>query len=112
MWLWLQKLMKFFQGEEEHEETVEGRPAASPPASPAPRQPQAKTKSIYPKERVNNRNIDDVRPRRERQFRFPVVPDDYLENRRKERRNQQAADDAVRAQSAARERGASARDTL
>ncbi|KZE52358.1 cell division protein FtsK [Brevibacillus parabrevis] len=105
MWLWLQKLMKFFQGEEEREEVVEGRPAASPPpASPAPRQPQAKTKSIYPKERVSSRNIEDARPRRDRQFRFPVVPDDYLENKRKERMKQQATEEAERAQPPVRER--------
>ncbi|RNB55800.1 DNA translocase FtsK [Brevibacillus gelatini] len=107
MWLWLQKLMKFFQGEEEQEEAVEARPVASPQASsapPVPRKPQAKTKSIYPKERVNARNIDDVRPRRERQFRFPVVPDDYLENKRNEKRNQQAAEDSLHAHSPVRER--------
>ncbi|TGU64611.1 hypothetical protein EN829_067500, partial [Mesorhizobium sp. M00.F.Ca.ET.186.01.1.1] len=99
MWLWLQKLMKFFQGEEEQDEVVEGRPAANPPpASPAPRQPQAKTKSIYPKERVSSRNIEDARPRRDRQFRFPVVPDDYLENKRKERMKQQATEEAQRVQ--------------
>ena len=105
MWLWLQKLMKFFQGEEEQDEVVEGRPAASPPpASPAPRQPQAKTKSIYPKERVSSRNIEDARPRRDRQFRFPVVPDDYLENKRKERMKQQATEEAQRVQPPVRER--------
>ncbi|WP_432774701.1 DNA translocase FtsK [Brevibacillus gelatini] len=115
MWLWLQKLMKFFQGEAEQEEAVEERPVASPQASsapPVPRKPQAKTKSIYPKERVNSRNIDDVRPRRERQFRFPVVPDDYLENKRNEKRNQQAAEDSLHAHSSVRERGVSARATL
>ncbi|MGN7469773.1 DNA translocase FtsK [Brevibacillus sp. SAFN-007a] len=107
MWLWLQNLLKFFQGEAEQEEVMEGRPVTSPPAGPAPRQPQVKTKSIYPRERVNSRHIDDVRPRRERQFRFPVVPDDYLENKRKERRNQQAREEAE-----GRERAAGARETL
>ncbi|TKI54302.1 DNA translocase FtsK [Brevibacillus antibioticus] len=85
MWSWLQKLMNFFQGEREEEVEEEGRPAgtSNPTGIPAPRQPQAKTKNIYPKERVNNRDIEDnVRQRRERQFRFPVVPDDYLDKKR------------------------------
>lgn len=74
MWSWLQKLMSFFQGEDE-QRIEEG---ARPPVQPAPRQLQAKTKSIYPKERAYSRSEDEYRREKERQFRFPVVPDDYL----------------------------------
>ncbi|MED4781418.1 DNA translocase FtsK [Brevibacillus choshinensis] len=81
MWSWLQKLMSFFQGEEEHRIENEVRS----PVQQAPRQLQAKTKSIYPKERANNRTGEQSRQERERQFRFPVVPDEYPVKRRKEK---------------------------
>jgi len=78
---WLQRLMSFFRGEEEqrYEEDVR------PPVQPAPRQLQAKTKSIYPKERAHNRTKDEFRQEKERHFRFPVVPDEYPEKRRKDK---------------------------
>lgn len=108
MWSWLQKLMNFFQGEREEEIEEEGRPAGTgnPTGNPVPRQPQpqAKTKSIYPKERVNNRDIEDnVRQRRERQFRFPVVPDDYLDKKRNHSVNPAESNERSR-QQAPRER--------
>ncbi|MFD2370787.1 DNA translocase FtsK [Brevibacillus sp. GCM10020057] len=81
MWLWLQKLMSFFRGEEEQSYEEDVRPKVQP----APRQLQAKTKSIYPKERAYSRTGDESRQERERRFRFPVVPDDYLEKRRKDK---------------------------
>ncbi|KQL45592.1 cell division protein FtsK [Brevibacillus choshinensis] len=81
MWSWLQKLMSFFQGEEEQRIENEVRS----PVQQAPRQLQAKTKSIYPKERANSRAGEQSRQERERQFRFPVVPDEYPEKRRKEK---------------------------
>ncbi|MDF2678926.1 MAG: hypothetical protein K0R47_116 [Brevibacillus sp.] len=81
MWSWLQKLMSFFQGEEEQRIENEARS----PVQSAPRQLQAKTKSIYPKERAYSRTGDDSRQERERQFRFPVVPDEYPGKRRKEK---------------------------
>nr|WP_261376075.1 DNA translocase FtsK [Brevibacillus brevis] len=107
MWSWLQKLMNFFQGEREEIEE-EGRPAGTgnPTGNPVPRQPQpqAKTKSIYPKERVSNRDIEDnVRQRRERQFRFPVVPDDYLDKKRNHSVNPAESNERSR-QQAPRER--------
>ncbi|MGK5507244.1 DNA translocase FtsK [Brevibacillus formosus] len=116
MWSWLQKLMNFFQGEREEEIEEEGRPAGTgnPAGNPAPRQPQpqARTKSIYPKERVDNRDIEDnVRQRRERQFRFPVVPDDYLE--RKRNRSESPAESNERSrQQAPRERFEPKRETV
>ncbi|MFS0555444.1 DNA translocase FtsK [Brevibacillus sp. 179-C9.3 HS] len=108
MWSWLQKLMNFFQGEREEEIEEEGRLVGTGNSTdnPAPRQPQpqAKTKSIYPKERVNNRDIEDnVRQGRERQFRFPVVPDDYLEKKRKNSMNPPESNERSR-QQAPRER--------
>ncbi|MGG4498258.1 DNA translocase FtsK [Brevibacillus reuszeri] len=81
MWLWLQKLMNFFQGEAEQRVEEEVRS----PVNPAPRQLKAKTKNIYPKERANNRDTDDFRSGKERQFRFPVVPDAYQVPKRKEK---------------------------
>ncbi|MFP3389942.1 DNA translocase FtsK [Brevibacillus sp. SIMBA_040] len=79
MWLWLQKLMSYFQGEAEQRVEEEIRT----PVNPAPRQLKAKTKNIYPKERANNRDTDDFRSSKERQFRFPVVPDAYQLPKRK-----------------------------
>ncbi|MGF9906804.1 DNA translocase FtsK [Brevibacillus porteri] len=114
MWSWLQKLMNFFQGEREEEIEEEGRPAgtSNPTGNPAPRQPQAKTKSIYPKERVNNRDIEDnVRERRERQFRFPVVPDDYLQKKRNHSVNPAESNERSR-QQAPRERFEPKRETV
>ncbi|MED1916703.1 DNA translocase FtsK [Bacillus thuringiensis] len=114
MWSWLQKLMNFFQGEREEEIEEAGRPAGTgnPTGNPAPRQPQAKTKSIYPKERVNNRDIEDnVRERRERQFRFPVVPDNYLEKKRNHSVNPAESNERSR-QQAPRERFEPKRETV
>ncbi|WP_429843492.1 DNA translocase FtsK [Brevibacillus sp. FIR094] len=115
MWSWLQKLMNFFQGEREEIEE-EGRPAGTgnPTGNPVPRQPQpqAKTKSIYPKERVSNRDIEDnVRQRRERQFRFPVVPDDYLDKKRNHSVNPAESNERSR-QQAPRERYEPKRETV
>ncbi|WP_409175048.1 DNA translocase FtsK [Brevibacillus fortis] len=115
MWSWLQKLMNFFQGEREEIEE-EGRPTGTgnPTGNPVPRQPQpqAKTKSIYPKERVNNRDIEDnVRERRERQFRFPVVPDDYLQKKRNHSVNPAESNERSR-QQAPRERFEPKRETV
>ncbi|MGG1663562.1 DNA translocase FtsK [Brevibacillus sp. NRS-1366] len=81
MWLWLQKLMSYFQGEAEQRVEDEVRS----PVNPAPRQLKAKTKSIYPKERASDREMEDFRSSKERQFRFPVVPDEYPLQRRKDR---------------------------
>ncbi|TQK62374.1 DNA translocase FtsK [Brevibacillus sp. AG162] len=114
MWSWLQKLMNFFQGEREEEIEEEGRPAGTgnPTGTPAPRQPQARTKSIYPKERVDTRDIEDnVRQRRERQFRFPVVPDDYLEKKRNRSENPAESNERSR-QQAPRERFEPKRETV
>ncbi|MDC0761945.1 DNA translocase FtsK [Brevibacillus sp. AG] len=116
MWSWLQKLMNFFQGEREEEIEEEGRPAGTgnPTGNPVPRQPQpqAKTKSIYPKERVSNRDIEDnVRQRRERQFRFPVVPDDYLDKKRNHSVNPAESNERSR-QQAPRERFEPKRETV
>ncbi|PSJ97928.1 DNA translocase FtsK [Brevibacillus fortis] len=114
MWSWLQKLMNFFQGEREEEIEEEGRPVGTGNTTgiPAPRQPQAKTKSIYPKERVNNRDIEDnVRQRRERQFRFPVVPDDYLDKKRNQSVNPAESNERIR-QQAPRERFEPKRETV
>ncbi|TQR33308.1 DNA translocase FtsK [Brevibacillus brevis] len=116
MWSWLQKLMNFFQGEREEEIEEEGRPAGSgnQADNPVPRQPQpqARTKSIYPKERVDTRDIEDnVRQRRERQFRFPVVPDDYLEKKRNRSENPAESNDRSR-QQAPRERFEPKRETM
>ena len=84
MWLWLQKLMSYFQGEAEQRVEEEIRT----PINPAPRQLKAKTKNIYPKERANNRDTDDFRTSKERQFRFPVVPDEYQLPKRKNKEMQ------------------------
>ncbi|MBW5470136.1 DNA translocase FtsK [Brevibacillus formosus] len=116
MWSWLQKLMNFFQGEREEEIEEEGRPAgtSNTAGNPAPRQPQpqARTKSIYPKERVDTRDIEDnVRQRRERQFRFPVVPDDYLEKKRNRSENPAESNERSR-QQAPRERFEPKRETM
>ncbi|UKK99700.1 MULTISPECIES: DNA translocase FtsK [Brevibacillus] len=116
MWSWLQKLMNFFQGEREEEIEEEGRPAGTgnPTGNPVPRQPQpqARTKNIYPKERVDNRDTEDnVRQRRERQFRFPVVPDDYLERKRNQSVNSSESNERSR-QQAPRERFEPKRETM
>nr|WP_285860489.1 DNA translocase FtsK [Brevibacillus sp. MER 51] len=108
--------MNFFQGEREEEIEEEGRPAGTgnPTGNPVPRQPQpqARTKSIYPKERVDNRDIEDnVRQRRERQFRFPVVPDDYLERKRNQSVNSAESNERSR-QQAPRERFEPKRETM
>ncbi|MFF0827856.1 DNA translocase FtsK [Brevibacillus sp. NPDC003359] len=113
MWSWLQKLMNFFQGErEEIEEAGRSVGTGNTTGIPAPRQPQAKTKSIYPKERVNNQDIEDnVRQRRERQFRFPVVPDDYLDKKRNHSVNPAESNERIR-QQAPRERFEPKRETV
>lgn len=72
--------MSFFQGEDEQKQEDRGRS----PINPAPRQLQAKTKSIYPRERDYNRSVDEPRTNKERQFRFPVVPDSYPQQNRKD----------------------------
>lgn len=81
MWSWLQKLMSFFRGEDEQVETDEVRPSGSS----NPRQLQAKTKSIYPRERETDRTNDEFSLNQQRYFRFPVVPDHYPERKNSER---------------------------
>lgn len=78
---WLQKLMSFFRGEEEQIETDEVRPSSHS----NPRQLQAKTKSIYPRERETDRTNDEFSLNKQRYFRFPVVPDHYPERKNSER---------------------------
>lgn len=81
MWSWFQKLMNVFRGEErEVDEDV-----THPPNHTKSRQLQAKTKSIYPRERESSREHDEFRTDKQRQFRFPVVPDHYPERRRIEK---------------------------
>ncbi|WP_400162835.1 DNA translocase FtsK [Brevibacillus sp. TJ4] len=82
MWAWLQKLMSYIRGEEEQRESEDVRPL---PASH--RQLQAKTKSIFPKEREAARTTYESREERARQFRFPVVPDDYQVKKRAQTAN-------------------------
>jgi len=81
MWSWLEKLMNVFRGEEREIEADE----MHPPSQVKSRQLQAKTKSIYPREREGSREQDDFRVDKQRQFRFPVVPDHYPERRRIEK---------------------------
>ena len=81
MWSWFQKLMNVFRGEEREVDEDE----THPPNYTKSRQLQAKTKSIYPRERESSREPDDFRTDKQRQFRFPVVPDHYPERRRIEK---------------------------
>ncbi len=107
MWSWLQKLMSFFQGEEEQRIDNDVRP----PVQSAPRQLQAKTKSIYPKERAYTRTGDEFRQEKERQFRFPVVPDEYPERKRKEKQADDAMSVRERQQGTARDTGSTVRES-
>ncbi|MGE7272129.1 DNA translocase FtsK [Brevibacillus panacihumi] len=81
MWSWFQKLMNVFRGEEREVDEDE----THPPNHTKSRQLQAKTKSIYPRERESSREHDEFRTDKQRQFRFPVVPDHYPERRRIEK---------------------------
>ncbi|WP_289139683.1 DNA translocase FtsK [uncultured Brevibacillus sp.] len=108
MWLWLQKLMSYFQGEAEQRVEEEIRT----PVNPAPRQLKAKTKNIYPKERANNRDTDDFRTSKERQFRFPVVPDEYQLPKRKNKEMQKGYTAGTREQASyVQERTVQTRET-
>lgn len=81
MWSWLLKLMQFFRGEEEDEQ---GNPQTQARASQpvySSSQLQAKTKNIYPRERESTYTPRSSREK-ERQFRFPVIPDKPREKRK------------------------------
>jgi S-DNA-T family DNA segregation ATPase FtsK/SpoIIIE len=77
MWSWLQKLIRYLQGEEEQHPNSERLPVA-------PGQLQAKTKSIYPRERMDDYSASPPRRAKERQFRFPVIPDEPKDRAKRE----------------------------
>jgi len=81
MWSLLQKLIRYLQGEEQGLPKTERLPAA-------PGQLQAKTKSIYPRERTVEQAETLTRRTRERRFRFPVIPDDPQSRTKREERPQ------------------------
>lgn len=85
MWSWLQRLLSYFQSDDEEEQQQRIDNDSRPSVPSAPRQLQAKTKSIYPKERANTRSGSELVRERERYFRFPVVPDEYPEKKRKDK---------------------------
>lgn len=85
MWSWLQRLLSYFQSDDEEEQQQRIDNDSRPSVPSAPRQLQAKTKSIYPKERANTRSGNELARERERYFRFPVVPDEYPEKKRKDK---------------------------
>ncbi|MED4908156.1 DNA translocase FtsK [Brevibacillus centrosporus] len=85
MWSWLQRLLSYFQSDDEEEQQQRIDNDSRPSVPSAPRQLQAKTKSIYPKERANTRSGSELARERERYFRFPVVPDEYPEKKRKDK---------------------------
>jgi S-DNA-T family DNA segregation ATPase FtsK/SpoIIIE len=69
MWSWLQKLIRYLQGEDDEQQK-------SARLSVPPGQLQAKTKRIYPRERMSELPASTSRREKERQFRFPVIPDE------------------------------------
>lgn len=85
MWSWLQRLLSYFQSDDEEGQQQRIDNDSRPSVPSAPRQLQAKTKSIYPKERANTRSGSELARERERYFRFPVVPDEYPEKKRKDK---------------------------
>ncbi|RNB80574.1 DNA translocase FtsK [Brevibacillus nitrificans] len=85
MWSWLQRLLSYFQSDDDEEQQQRIDNDSRPSVPSAPRQLQAKTKSIYPKERANTRSDNELARERERYFRFPVVPDEYPEKKRKDK---------------------------
>ncbi|GAA4717110.1 DNA translocase FtsK [Brevibacillus fulvus] len=74
MWSWLKKLLDVF-GEPERDE------AGQTPAAPTTRHIQVRTKNIYPRERVNDRQPVQRYQQKERKFRFPVIPDNEPQKR-------------------------------
>jgi len=80
MWSWLLKLMQFFRDEEDEGlEKPETRAKETRSVYPSS-QLQAKTKNIYPRERESSYTPRRSREK-ERQFRFPVIPDQPKEKR-------------------------------
>ncbi len=91
MWSWLQKLIRYLQGEEDEQPRSER-------LSLPPGQAQAKTKSIYPRERMDERPVSTTRREKERQFRFPVIPDERPRSKQREQTPVQSADQPVTVQ--------------
>ncbi len=79
MWSWLERLLKSLQADTQDEE--DNRQQRIPSSS---RQPQTRTKNIYPRERERVRTKPDKDQERRGQFRFPVIPDkaDYSQRRK------------------------------
>lgn len=108
MWSWLQKLMRFIRGEEEQVEMDETRPSGSA----IPRQLQAKTKSIYPRERETDRTNEEFSLSKQRNFRFPVVPDHYPERSNRVRETREESNKAQAYIPPEQERKSNRRDSL
>ncbi|USG67125.1 DNA translocase FtsK [Brevibacillus ruminantium] len=79
MWSWLHSLMRFIRGEESEQERGQTgqtetyvRPSSSVPGGSL----QARTKSIYPKEREAAPTPESFNRQKRRAFKFPVIPDE------------------------------------
>ncbi|MGE5703492.1 MAG: hypothetical protein ACM32O_13255, partial [Clostridia bacterium] len=79
MWTWIKNLWKSLRSEEWEEEEREQR-VSTPPVQN--NRIQAKTKSIYPKERPGGPVNETTHREKPRQFRFPVIPDQKMADKR------------------------------
>ncbi|MEJ8543923.1 DNA translocase FtsK [Brevibacillus borstelensis] len=86
MWSWLHKLMSFIRGEESEEEQGQTEQYVRPSTGVSGGKVQARTMSIYPKEREIEESPEPYRRRKQREFKFPVIPDE----KRAEKRTEQA----------------------
>jgi S-DNA-T family DNA segregation ATPase FtsK/SpoIIIE len=106
MWSWLHKLMSFIRGDEsEQQEQGHTEQYVRPSTGVSGGKVQARTRSIYPREREIEETDEPFRRRKQRQFKFPVIPDE----KQTEKRTEQAPPtenpaDAVAKRRAERER--------
>ncbi|RNB87402.1 DNA translocase FtsK [Brevibacillus fluminis] len=85
MWTWLKNLLNSMRGEEWEDEQQEMQVRTQQPVQHTQNvqnlRVQAKSKSIYPKERQGSAQSESRLPEKQRQFRFPVIPDAKKESR-------------------------------
>ncbi|WNF07139.1 DNA translocase FtsK [Brevibacillus borstelensis] len=108
MWSWLHKLMSFIRGDEsEQQEQGHTEQYVRPSTGVSGGKVQARTRSIYPREREIEETDEPFRRRKQRQFKFPVIPDE----KQTEKRTEQAPPTENPADAVAKRRAERARAT-
>lgn len=84
MWSWLHKLMSFIRGDESEQQEQGHTEQYVRSTGVSGGKVQARTRSIYPREREVEETDEPFRRRKQRQFKFPVIPDEKQTEKRTE----------------------------